>query len=221
MARPRPFIIACLGAGALIVGAEVTAIYRSRHRTPAAPTEVATEAATEVAPPPAAAPTEFVASSPAPRLAAPPPPPPITPPPPAPEPSEVASVDAAARRPLFVAPDIETVIHTADEEAFQKLDLPDATRAAIRRINEEHAQKLHLLRAGEGAVANEQQLKGNSANVAAFKQTRRAALQELLGADTEMRFERAEHAATRHLHNQFRVQSLGGVSPSLPAPTLP
>lgn len=213
MARPRQLIIACLGVGALILGAEVTAIYRSRHRPPAAPSEVATEEA----PPPAAAPPELAASPPAPRPA--PPPPPIAPAPTAPEPSEVAPVDASARRPLFVAPDIETVIHTADEEVFQKLDLPDATRAAIRRLNEEHAQKLHLLRAGDGAVPSEQRLNGNSANVAAFKQTRREALQELLGADTEIRFERAEHAATKHLHNQFRVQSLGGVSPTVPAPS--
>jgi hypothetical protein len=68
-------------------------------------------------------------------------------------------------------------------------------------------------------VPSEQRLNGNSANVAAFKQTRREALQELLGADTEIRFERAEHAATKHLHNQFRVQSLGGVSPTVPAPS--
>jgi hypothetical protein len=216
LARPRPLIIACLGVGALILGAEVTAIYRSRHRAPTAASEVANEEA----PPSAAAPPELAASSPAPRPA--PPPPPIAPAPTAPEPSEVAPVDASARRPLFVAPDIETVIHTADEEVFQKLDLPDATRAAIRRLNEEHAQKLHLLRAGEGAVpSSEQQLNGNSANVAALKQTRRAALQELLGADTEIRFERAEHAATKHLHNQFRVQSLRGVSPTVPAPSSP
>jgi hypothetical protein len=199
--------------GSLILGAEVTAIYRSRHRAPAAPSEATIDEpqAPAAAPPPIA--------DPRPATPAPAPRPPIAAAPPAEEPRPAAPIDGPLKRPLFVAPEIETVIRTADETVFQELGLPEATREAIRRLNEEHEHKLHLLRAGYAGTPTEQQLQGSRANIAAFKQTRRDALQELLGADTEIRFERAERAATKHLHNQFRVQSLGGVSPSVPAPS--
>jgi len=76
------------------------------------------------------------------------------------------------------------------------------------------------LRAGDGRVTSEQRLDGNDANVITFKQTRREALQEILGPDTEIRFERAERAATKRLRNRLRAQALGGdVSPSAAPPS--
>jgi hypothetical protein len=208
LARPSPFITVCLAVGVLALGAEVTAIYRSHHRAPAAASETAPEEIEPAAPPPPIPP-------PAPTAPPPPPPPATVAVAPPPEPEPAAPVDAAAaQRPQFVSLDIETTIRTADEQVFAKLELPDATRAAIRRINEEHQQKLRLLRAGDAGVTGEQQLEGNRANVTAFRQTRREALQEILGPDTEIRFERAERAATKHLHNQLRAEALGGVSPT-------
>jgi hypothetical protein len=219
LSRPSPLVIACLALGSLILGAEVCAIYRSRQHVPAAAVAEPADEPASAAPPPA---VENVVNPPPPPAPAPSAPPvAIAPPPTADSPPPEAAAAATGKRPSFVAPDIETVIRAADEQAFQKLDMPEATRAAIRRINEEHAQKLHALRAGEPGASSEQQLNGNTANITAFRQTRREALEEILGADTAIRFERTEHAATKRLHNQFRVQSLHGVPPGDTVPTPP
>jgi hypothetical protein len=211
MARPNPLVIACLGIGVLVLGVEITAIYRSHHHPPVATHEGEPREPELAAPPPPAAPLPVQAG---PAPATPPPAPPI----------ELAAAGPAGevptRLPQFTSPDVETVIRTVDEEVFEQLAIPDATREAIRRLNLEHQLKLHLLRAGDGRVTSEQRLDGNDANVITFKQTRREALQEILGPDTEIRFERAERAATKRLRNRLRAQALGGdVSPSAAPPS--
>jgi hypothetical protein len=218
MARPSPLITACLGVGVLVLGVEVAAIYRSHDRPPVQTVATAPEepdpapptapANPPPTPPPAAAPNP--APNPAPAAVAPAAEPP--------GPLAVGDVPVQWRR--FTVPDMESVIRKADEEVFEKLEIPEATRASIRRLNEEHQQKLHALRAGEPGVTNEQQLNGNRANITAFTQTRREGLQEILGPDTEIRFERAERAATKHLRNQLRAEALGGVSPSVASPAV-
>ena len=212
MARPSPLIIACLGVGAVVLGFEVAAIYRSHHRPPVAGQETAAEepepAAAAPPPPPPVAPGPAAADSPPP--AAPPAAPPIAAPAP----------EVPAQRPQFTSPDIDTVIRTADERVFDELAMPEVTRAAIRRLNEEHQQKLRVLRAEGPGGAGRLPLNGNQANVTAFRQTRHEALQELLGADTGIRFERAERTAAKRLHNQIRAEALGGVSPPAAPPTV-
>jgi hypothetical protein len=203
-----------VGVGVLVLGVEVAAIYRSHHRAPVATQEATAEEAEPVAPPPIAPaplpPAPRVLPRPAPAVSPPPPPPPVT---------AVPDAEVPAPRPQFTSPDIDTVIRSADEHVFDELAMPEATRAAIRHLNEEHQQKLRALREGAGGASG-QPLNGNRANVTAFRQTRHEALQELLGPDTGIRFERAERLAAKHLHNQIRAEALGGVSPPSAAPTV-
>jgi hypothetical protein len=113
----------------------------------------------------------------------------------------------AGGRPLFVAPEAETVRREADEMAFATLQLNDDTRAAIRRINDSHAAQVSALR--NGAAINQNEDDNNDV----IPSTRRGALRHLLGVGAADRFEAAEQTAAKRLHNRYRWQSLHGIAP--------
>jgi hypothetical protein len=124
-----------------------------------------------------------------------------------------APVDSgAAGRPLFVAPDAETVRREADEMAFATLQLTEETRAAIRQINDANAARVNALR--NGVAANQ----SDSANNEAIPQSRRILLRQLLGVAAADRFEATEQAAAKRLHNRYRWQSLHGIAPGTASP---
>jgi hypothetical protein len=96
--------------------------------------------------------------------------------------------------------------------AFATLQLDESTRAAIRRINESHAAHVSALRGG--AAVN--QSEGSTDD--ALPQTRRLSLRHLLGVEAADRFEAAEQAAAKRLHNGYRWQSLHGIAPGTTSP---
>ncbi len=214
MTRPNPIIVGVVVLSAMVLGSEMYAIYRWRHRARPAPIE---EPERE---PPAN-------RLPEPAVVAPPTPAPSPPPPsgsiPADDPLAPEGAGAIAetaiaipRRPLFVAPDAEEVLREADEQAFESLTMPESIRETIRRLNEDHAAKLRVLRSGDpGNLSPGPQIEA-PLTTPGTNQTRRAALDELLGVDTARRFDAAEHAATKRLHNRYRWQSLHGVPPGTP-----
>jgi len=209
LTRPNLIVVGLVIVTAPIVCLEVYALVGSRrHTAPAAPAEAT---ASEPPPPPAVVDR-------APPGTPPPPPAPPAPAPPAPAPvatapaPSLALVDASAapapsqdKRPLFVAPDPERVLRDADEQAFETLHLPEATRAAIRKINETHAETQRALRAGTITTAE-------------GLPTRRAAIDQLLGPDAGHQFSAAENVATKRLRSKYRNQSLHGVAPGDVAP---
>jgi hypothetical protein len=191
LTRPNPIIVGLVTLTALVIGLEVRVLLKSRrHAHPAAsddtpPTELPLPASATAAP---------VVVDQVPER---PPTPPPSPPPVTAAPSPPI---AQTKRPLFVAPEPERVIRDADEQAFEMMRLPEATRAAIRKINEEHARTERALRDGlppppEGLP------------------TRRAALDQLLGVEAGHQFDAAERVATKRLRSQYRSQSLHGVPP--------
>jgi hypothetical protein len=212
LARPHPIFIGLVAMAGLVIGLEVHLLHRSRRR--AAPV-VSDEAPFAEAPPPA--PAAAVAPAPV----APPVPAALPPPSPPVQPSSSAAAASGAipagadggtdqgpaqtKRPLFVRPEPERVLRDADEQAFETLQLPEATRAAIRKINETYADTQRQLRAG--LITTTEGLP-----------TRREAIQQLLGAEAGHQFETAEHVATKQLRSQYRRQSLHGVPPGDVAP---
>ena len=210
MARPHPIIVGLVALGALVIGLEVYLLHRPRRR--AAPVVSDEAPAAEVPQPAQPVPPAAVAPAPAPAAL----PPPVPPVPTASAAPAVAAippeadagtdqVPARTKRPLFVAPAPERVLRDADEQAFQALQLPETTRAAIRKINEAHAETQRALR--DGSITTAEGLP-----------TRRAAIEQLLGAEAAHQFSAAENVATKRLRSQYRRQSLHGVPPGDVAP---
>jgi hypothetical protein len=177
------------------------------------------EGETAEAPPGAAAPT------PAPEVtvAPPPPPPPAPPPLPAAAPAQPAPVMAVATAPdpdaqapgedaqLAAAPPnrraLLTVNHNrrrqqADENVFNSLGLPEETRAAIRRINEEYRRQTEPTT--PAAPASPPPVEVGEA--AAALKAREAAITQLLGPDQAKEFDSQERAAVLRLRGKYRFE---------------
>jgi hypothetical protein len=202
LTRPNPIIVGLVSLTALVIGLEVRALLGARRHAPPA-------ASDETSPPESPALARPVVVDQVPERPT-PPPPPASPPPVTPAaatpPETFAALDAAAdppiaqtKRPLFVAPEPERVIRDADEQAFEMLHMPEATRAAIRKINDDHAEKQRAIQ--DGAPPPE------------GMQTRRDAIGQLLGVDAAHQFDAAERVATKRLRSRYRAESLHGVPP--------
>jgi hypothetical protein len=98
------------------------------------------------------------------------------------------------------------IIRAADEKAFDVLNLPDAQRAAIRSINDQYVRSLQSLPIGADAPNSAPQ-SGIDLNA---DQTRRAAIENVLGAEGMPAFNFAEHKAERRVRAQLRPELVRG-----------
>ena len=122
-----------------------------------------------------------------------------------PEPTAPATqIAAVKKRALLMADHNQRVTLEADERAFETLQLPDATRTAIRQINAGYVKTARdFLEANAAAWTPGEQLGANVAKNDESDRARRAALKEVLGADGVAAFETAEYAAARRLRRQY------------------
>jgi hypothetical protein len=212
MRRLSPLTIAAALLAVTVIGGGAFLAVRPRHRAP-----VADEPLSEPpAPPPPPAP---VTERPRPQLRLRPPaespftaptlpaPPQITPP--------VAAVEVPAgpdagvppfgwmlrRRQLAVAAVGQRAITQADERLFEMLQLPEATRAAVRQLNAESERRTReSLEAARQAPAGPVVPTGPGSPA----ETRRAALETLVGPEMAKAFDAAESDATHRLRIQAR-----------------
>lgn len=204
MRRLNPIVVGSLILAPSILGVEAYLLFGSHHRPP--PATAAPQAEAAPAPPP-------------PRVVAPPPTPPPEMPPPPPQDSPSATDDeidggteaALWRRQGVLAAHRLQMMRDADEAAFQKLNLPEATRAAIRAIDDEYvraSQALQARREAEQAAGVDSQLPAGDINA---EQTRHAAIESLLGPTGAATFTVAERRAKRHVRNELRPQWVRGL----------
>jgi hypothetical protein len=97
------------------------------------------------------------------------------------------------------------VIHDADEQVFDTLNLPDAQRAAIRAIDEQYARTLATIANATGDSTLPTFTVDRNA-----EQTRRAAIAGVLGPDTTHTFNFVERKAERHVRNHYRPDVVRG-----------
>jgi hypothetical protein len=200
MPRANAILIGAIVLAPTIVGAEGYSIYRTLHPPPKQSAESAPPAPIIMQAPPV----------PPPRVAetmAPPPPPrqPETPPPP-PDNGVGGEVDpTTARRQRAICERRAQVIHDADEQIFDTLNLPDAQRAAIRAIDEQYA--LTLTTIADAPYDSDFPSFTVDRNA---EQTRRTAIAGVLGPDTSHTFTLAERKAERHVRNHYRPDVVRG-----------
>ena len=135
-----------------------------------------------------------------------------------PPPLEVQSA-AVKKRALLMGDHNQRVTLEADERAFDTLQLPDATRAAIRQINGSYVKTTRdAIEANAAAWSPGEQLGANLAKNDEADRARRAALKEVLGADGVSAFETAEYAAARRLRRQYSAQWAQELEQQAPLP---
>ena len=125
---------------------------------------------------------------------------------------KLAVLDAGSserRRALAVAAHNEALRRLADERVFESRKLADATRDAIRRINQDFAVNMRAnIQAPQDFATDEVPAHGRDAGGtngrAELEQVRRAALDSLLGPDEARIFEVAEQVAARALAPRYR-----------------
>ncbi|HEY6477078.1 MAG TPA: hypothetical protein VI456_10885 [Polyangia bacterium] len=198
MARANAILIGAIVLTPTIVGAEGYAIYRTLHRSPKQSAEGMPPAETLAqelpAPPPRAVETP---------TPPPPPRPPEAPPPPSSDDSAAGEADpTTARRQRALYERRAQVIHDADEQVFDTLNLPDAQRAAIRAIDEQYARTLATIANADGDPALPTFTVDSNA-----EQTRRTAIAGVLGADATQTFNSVERKTKRRVRNQMRPQA--------------
>jgi hypothetical protein len=223
--RPSPITIGVVALAMVVLGTGVYLVTRPHpHTEPTAaddsPASPAQEPPPTPPPPPrhpprppiAAAPpgaTPAAAPAPPPTESDPPPPAESDPPPPAaqalPDPAAVAA--ALKQRALLSASHNQQLVVSADEQTFERLHLPETTRAAVRQINEEYRRKTESqLGADPSGLSADQQIGANIAGNSDADRARRAAIDTLLGPDGAREFSAAEYAAERRLRLQLRRQ---------------
>jgi hypothetical protein len=205
MARPNAILIGAILLAPAIVVAEGYAFYRAHHRPPrrSAASVAAVEPVAEApaAPPPAAEP-----------------PPPAPPPPPrqaetltaaAPPPPSDGTGDVVdpvvVRRQRGLYERRRQVVHDADEQVFDALNLPEAQRAAIRAIDDQYGRTLTAI-----AEAPDAPSFPNVSIDSNAEQTRRAAIAGVLGPDASRAFNLAERKAERRVRNHLRPDVVRG-----------
>jgi hypothetical protein len=99
-------------------------------------------------------------------------------------------------------------VRAADEKVFDKLNLSDATRAEIRKIDDDYVHTLEAVNqlptmANGGSSGHEADLNA--------EQTRREAIGRLLDPDTLRAFDAAERSAMHDERNQFRAKWMQGL----------
>jgi hypothetical protein len=197
MARPSPITIGLAALTAVVLATAILVIARPRREPPARAIEIATE-------PLPAAPAPRADPAPRPPLARAPDQAPAAPAEPVPAPTPVAAVEVAEPSvgteppPPPAGPSGALVknhnlrLDEADDEAFKALNLPDATRARVRAINDEH----HKRTEGDPSAVN----------VTSATQARRDQLRLLLGEDVARQFDAEERAAVRRLRGKYRFE---------------
>ncbi|HEY4394576.1 MAG TPA: hypothetical protein VGP64_10955 [Polyangia bacterium] len=201
MARANVILIGAIVIAPAIVAAEAYAIYRTHHRPPKQSVESLEEA-------PAAEPVAQAPAAAAPPPSAPPAPPPeelpAAPAPPASDDTgEVDPVVVRRQRGLYERR--RQVVHDADEQVFDTLNLPDAQRAAIRAIDEEYGRTLTAIAEAPNASSFQNVPLDSNA-----EQTRRTAIAGVLGPDVSHTFTFAEHKAERQVRNHLRPDVVRG-----------
>ena len=88
----------------------------------------------------------------------------------------------------------------ADEEIFGALNLPEATRARIREINEEHRKRTE-----QGVSGTQPPAAGTSVALTAAE-ARQVALRQLMGPDGAQQFINDERAAIRKIRGKYRFE---------------
>jgi hypothetical protein len=216
--RVSPLIVALAAIGLAVMGTAGYLLVRPRpHRVTAAISPASSdepERQPMAAPPlpeaaPALRPPAVVA--------------PVVPPQPAesaPEPPAREIQNAAVKkRALLMADHNQRVTLEADERAFETLQLPDPTRAAIRQINAGYVKTTRdSIEANAAAWSPGEQLGANVAKNDESDRARRAALKEVLGADGVAAFETAEYAAARRLRRQYSAQWAQDLEQQAPLP---
>jgi len=211
MARPSPITISLTALLGVVLGLGFWLIARPRHPTPP---PAAAEPAPEVEDRPRPAPPPIAASRPTPpavrRAPAPPPAPaPVATaetPPPVPANPEATDADTPpARMPSAMRRDVLVRNHNlrlseADEQIFGALNLPEATRARIREINDEHRKQTEHGISGTAPPAT-----GTSVALTAAEQ-RSVALRQLMGADGAQQFINEERDAIRKIRGKYRFE---------------
>jgi Spy/CpxP family protein refolding chaperone len=203
MARPSPIT---LGLSALMLGILTLAVWlfaRPRHPVAEAPPPEPTLEADENPgrAPPAPAPTPPAPArrpAPAPVVA-------VEPPPPAPAPDTTDAGEPPPRMPFALRRDLLVKNHNlrmseADEETFRALNLPEATRARIREINEAHRLRTERTETSAAPPAT-----GASVALTAAE-ARQVALRQLLGPEGAQQFDAEERAAVRKLRGKYRFE---------------
>lgn len=206
MGRANTIIVGSVVLAPLVLGIEGYAVFRPHRRAraaapaldEAAPAPVQPARAVPEPPPPQPAP------APIPPAAAPEAAPAAEP---ASAPSEAVLVEAAddpmvLQRQRALQEHRRLVIQAADEKAFDTLNLPDAQRAAIRRINDEYVRALHAMQPGAAEPNSGVDLNAD--------QTRRAAIENVLGAEGMPAFTVAERRAERRVRAQLRPELVRG-----------
>ena len=225
--RFSPIIVGLAAIAVLVLGTEGYLLLRPHRRAVSAAEEPVTAADSEqrsrAAPPAPASSVRPLPTASAPAAPAPPPPPPEAPQPPIaaggePPPLEVQSA-AVKKRALLMGDHSQRVTLEADERAFDTLQLPDATRAAIRQINGSYVKTTRdAIEANAAAWSPGEQLGANLAKNDEADRARRAALKEVLGADGVSAFETAEYTAARRLRRQYSAQWAQEIEQQAPLP---
>jgi hypothetical protein len=206
VARLSPITIGLAASMIAVVGAAVFVLARPRHgaapadsagAAPSLPPEPEPPQAPRVAalPPPAPGPAPAPAPTPPPRSAE-------TPaaesdPRPAGEDAPAPGATKPNRRALL-ALNHNQRLDEADAQVFVSLNLPEATRAAVRRINDEYRRRTELGPERPGGP--------DAGETAAALKARQDALALLLGAGPAKDFDVEERSAVRRLRGKYRFE---------------
>ena len=205
MARPNAILIGAMILAPAIMAAEGYAIYRTHHRPPRRSVENAAPLEAVVEQPPAP-PARLLATPlplPLPARQQEETPAPETPPPPEAANDLVAPVVVRRQRGLYERR--RQVVHEADEQVFDTLNLPDAQRAAIRAVDDQYGRTLAAI-----AEAAPDSSFPNPAVDDNAEQTRRTAIAGILGPDASRAFNLAERKAERRVRNHLRPDVVRG-----------
>jgi hypothetical protein len=123
----------------------------------------------------------------------------VPPPAPADPGTRTARLPFAMRRDLLVR-NHNLRLAEADEETFAALNLPEATRARIREINDEHRKRTE-----QGVPSGEPAASGASVALTAAE-ARQVALRQLLGNDGAQQFINQERDAVRKIRGKYRFE---------------
>jgi hypothetical protein len=217
MTRVSPIIVGLAGIALALLGVAGYLMFRPHQhaRTVSAEPAFVDDDGDRAMRPVAGAVTPTAAPAAGPAPAAIPPPPPA-----APEPSLQQVQNAAVKkRALLMADHNQRITQEAAELAFVTLQLPDATRAAIRDINASHLKaRRDFIAANPETWSPGEQQGANLAKTDENDRARRAALKAALGADGVTAFESAEHAAARRLRRQYGAQWAQELEEEAPLP---
>jgi hypothetical protein len=209
VARPSPITVAVFVLTVVPVVAAAFLVFRPRHRHETASIENVAE---EPAPPPALPEAPAVIEK-ARVHAAPPAAEPVAEPvAPAPPPAQVQgtplpedTMGVFKRRTSLIAAHRKQLLDEADERVFTTMNIPESTRSAVRKINEEFGKRLEVLPTPDQRAPNTAQ--GSNPSPDSYdgaREARRAAIGGLLDSESAQAFERAEHTAEADLRAHYR-----------------